>query len=190
MNKSESKYFNTAARMDEAFLALLAEKSVEYITVKEICHRAGVNRSTYYLHYETINDLLVEAAEYVGAKFAGYFEHLGMTAEFLEEGEPIELISPEFLRPWLAFIRDNKVLYRTVVAKSDVLQMGRGIEKGTLRALNTALERRGVPEARRPYVAAFFLEGMNAVAEEWLKHDCAEDIDDVVAIIIGCVRPS
>ena len=60
MNKSESKYFNTALRMDEALIALLEEKDLEYITVKEICRRAGVNRSTFYLHYETIADLVNE----------------------------------------------------------------------------------------------------------------------------------
>lgn len=37
MNRSESKYFNTARRMDEALLALLEEKDFAYITVREIC---------------------------------------------------------------------------------------------------------------------------------------------------------
>ena len=46
MNRSESRYFATAARMDEAFLTLLAKKDFEYITVKEICEVAEVNRST------------------------------------------------------------------------------------------------------------------------------------------------
>lgn len=55
MSKSESKYFNTALRMDEALIALLEEKDLEYITVKEICHLAGVNRSTFYLHYATLS---------------------------------------------------------------------------------------------------------------------------------------
>ena len=45
MNRSESRYFATAARMDEAFLTLLAKKDFEYITVKEICEVAEVNRS-------------------------------------------------------------------------------------------------------------------------------------------------
>ena len=60
MNKSESKYFNTALRMSEALIALLEEKDLEYITVKEICHQAGVNRSTFYLHYSDIPGLLAE----------------------------------------------------------------------------------------------------------------------------------
>ena len=40
MNRSESRYFATAARMDEAFLTLLAKKDFEYITIKEIYERA------------------------------------------------------------------------------------------------------------------------------------------------------
>ena len=63
MNKSESKYFNTASKMDEAFLDLLSKKDFAYITVKEICDKAGVNRSTFYLHYETVSDLLSESIE-------------------------------------------------------------------------------------------------------------------------------
>ena len=74
MNKSESKYFNTALLMDEAFIALLEVKDFEYITVKEICKKAGVNRSTFYLHYETIADLANEAMEVVNKRFQSYFE--------------------------------------------------------------------------------------------------------------------
>lgn len=69
MNKSESKYFNTALLMDEALIRLLEVKDYEYITVKEICEKAGVNRSTFYLHYETVNDLLSECLENIKKRF-------------------------------------------------------------------------------------------------------------------------
>lgn len=72
MTKSESKYFATAAKMDEAFLE---KKDFAYITVKEICAAAGVNRSTFYLHYETINDLLEESAGYINQQFVAYMQH-------------------------------------------------------------------------------------------------------------------
>lgn len=73
MNKSESKYFNTALRMDEALIALLEKKDLEYITVKEICHQAGVNRSTFYLHYESIAETLDETMEMINQRFLSYF---------------------------------------------------------------------------------------------------------------------
>ena len=58
LNKHESKYFNTARCMNEALIHLLETKEYEYITIKEICEKAGVNRSTFYLHYVSMNDLL------------------------------------------------------------------------------------------------------------------------------------
>ena len=73
MNKSESKYFNTAIRFDKALLSLLEKKSFEYITISEICDRAGVNRSTFYLHYENVNDLLKESIQYVVDDFCSSF---------------------------------------------------------------------------------------------------------------------
>lgn len=45
MNEFNSKYFKTALRMDEVLIALLEKKDLEYITVKEICEEADVNRS-------------------------------------------------------------------------------------------------------------------------------------------------
>ena len=42
MNKNESKYFNTAQKFDKALLSLLEKKEFEYITIREICEKAGV----------------------------------------------------------------------------------------------------------------------------------------------------
>ena len=50
MNKQESRYAYTASLMDEALLLLLEEKEFDRITVKELCQKAGVNRTTFYLH--------------------------------------------------------------------------------------------------------------------------------------------
>ena len=104
MNKSESKYFNTALRMDEALIELLEEKDLEYITVKEICQRAGVNRSTFYLHYETVADLVNETAEMVNRRFLSYFpqqkEELFRGVDS-QEPEDLILVTREYLLPYL-----------------------------------------------------------------------------------------
>ncbi len=65
MNKNESNIFNTAIKMDQAFLELLEKKDFAYITVKEICAKAELIVSTFYLHYETLEDLLSESVEYM-----------------------------------------------------------------------------------------------------------------------------
>ena len=73
MNKAESKYFNTAVKFNKALLSLLEKKPFEYITISEICEKAEVNRSTFYLHYENTSDLLKETTTYVLDNFTSYF---------------------------------------------------------------------------------------------------------------------
>ena len=89
MNKSESKYFNTALLMDEALLLLLENKEFEYITIKEICQKAGVNRSTFYLHYQNTNELLAETIEMINKKFYESFTHKRQSARLGKYGVSI-----------------------------------------------------------------------------------------------------
>ena len=46
--------------IEETFLALLDEKPYNKITVKDIVDRCGVNRNTFYYHYQDIPSLLEE----------------------------------------------------------------------------------------------------------------------------------
>jgi hypothetical protein len=77
MNKNESKYFNTAIKMDKALIKLIEKKDFEYITIKEICETAQVNRSTFYLHYNNTSDLLKETTKYItdGYNFSSTFQY-------------------------------------------------------------------------------------------------------------------
>ena len=104
MNKNESKYFNTAIKMDEALISLLEKKDFEYITIKEICARAGVNRSTFYLHYENTSDLLKETTRYILDKHFAYYsvDTKGIEERF-ENCELCDLVfvTSEYLVPYL-----------------------------------------------------------------------------------------
>jgi AcrR family transcriptional regulator len=192
MNKSESKYFNTALRMDEALLALLEEKDLEYITVKEICHRAGVNRSTFYLHYETIADLVDEALEMINQRFRSYFpqqeeEILGNMGN--RERENLVLVTREYLLPYLRFIRDNKKVYRAAFRNPSSMQAHTRYGELKQQILSPILERFEIPAAQRPYYMAYYVEGIIAIVKEWLRQDCADEVEMIADIIESCVRP-
>ena len=53
----------TKSLIRRAFTDLLAEKPLQRITVREVCQRAGVNRSTIYAHYTDLYDLLTRIEE-------------------------------------------------------------------------------------------------------------------------------
>ena len=192
MNKSESKYFNTALRMDEALLALLEEKDLEYITVKEICHRAGVNRSTFYLHYETIADLVNETLEMINQRFLSYFpqqeeEVLGNLST--REREELILVTGEYILPYLRFIRDNKKVYRAAFRNPGSMQAYARYGELKQRILGPILERFAIPAAHRPYYMAYYVEGIIAIIKEWLRQDCGDEVEIIADIIQSCVRP-
>ena len=48
----------TKKAIKDTFISLLKEKPFNQITVKDIVDECGVNRNTFYYHYEDINDLL------------------------------------------------------------------------------------------------------------------------------------
>jgi len=190
--EQESKYFRTAARMDEAFLALLAEKDFDYITVKELCQRAGVNRSTFYLHYETIADLLSECIDYTNNKcFAHYGKYgLGLKGSVASaELEDLVFITPEYLRPYLEFVRENKLLMRTVMSHPQVMNTEKTFSAMFDAIFSPILDRFRYPEGEKRYVMAFYIQGFMGVISEWLKNDCRDSIEKITGIFMKCIVP-
>ena len=191
MNRSESKYFATAARMDEAFLKILEKKDFAYITVKEICETAGVNRSTFYLHYETMADLLAECAQYIIDQFVKSMPQ--DAAAFLEKlpYRPLEelyLVTSEYLTPYLCYIKENQRLFRTALENAATLRLEDSYTGLFRHVIAPILDRYGVPQQDRPYLMAFYLHGLMAILSEWLKNGCAEPIEYIVNMIQRCVK--
>ena len=191
MNKSESKYFNTALCMDEALISLLKVKDLEYITVKEICEKAGVNRSTFYLHYETIADLVNEAMETMNQRFMSYFADTKGIAEELNHTDlsNLVLITRDYLEPYLQFVSENKDLYR--VAFRNPWEMQANVKYGYIKKyiIEPILKRFGVPEVYWRYYIAYYIDGTMAIIKEWLETDCQDSIEMIAAVIEECVRP-
>ncbi len=190
MNRSESKYFATAAKMDEAFLTILEKKDFAYITVKEICESAGVNRSTFYLHYETIGDLLAESVEHMNEQFLAYMKRDKNAFVGKLKNCPIEelyLITPEYLMPYLSYIREHQRLFRTVLENAAALRLENSYAGLSKHVLFPILDRYGVPEQNRRYIMAFYIHGLMAIITEWLENDCIDPIEQMIAVIQNCV---
>ena len=190
MNKNESKYFNTAIKMDEALITLLEKKDFEYITIKEICDTAGVNRSTFYLHYENTTDLLKETTRYILDKHFAYYsaDTKGITERFVNcELKDLVFISAEHLVPYLTFIKDNQRIFRISIKQFNTLNMDDVYGKMFKHIFNPILQRFHVPEKERAYVMKFYLTGVFAIVMEWLDKNCSDDMETIIKVIIDCV---
>ena len=179
MNKQESKYFYTASLMDEALLLLLEEKEFDRITVKELCEKAGVNRTTFYLHYENMNDLLDETIAYINKKFTD-------SLASIEVGDPRKevLTTEKYLRPYLTLIKENKRAYVVVRKKENLFNTKKAFDGLYRTVFSPALSNFGVEERDKKYVFAFYSQGTLSIIGEWIDGNCEDEIDTIIDLIM------
>lgn len=58
--KESQRVLATKGLLKDALLNLMEENPINQITVAELCRKAGVNRNTFYSHYDSPEDLLFE----------------------------------------------------------------------------------------------------------------------------------
>ena len=190
MNKSESKYFNTAKKMNLALISLLKKKPFEYITISEVCKTAGVNRSTFYLHYENICDLLGETTRYLLDGFLSYFStdtksiSLNLKDADLDE---LNFITIKYLIPYLTYIKENKEIFATALLHIKSFDFDGVYERMFENIFNPILDRFHYPEDCRKYVMMYYLNGINAISLEWVKDGCEKSVEEISQIINMCI---
>lgn len=186
MNKSESKYFNTALKMDKAFLELLSQKDYQLITIKEICKKANVNRSTFYLHYETLDDLLCETIEYLNKDFSKSMQKSDKNFVQKIKTCPLEelyLITSDYLFPYLTYIKNHKKLFSTLIKNANIMKSDNTYNKLFKHIFSPILARFEVPEQIRTFMMTYYIHGLIAIIEQWLKTDCKESVEQICEII-------
>ena len=190
MNKAESKYFNTAVRFDKALLSLLEKKPFEYVTISELCEEAGVNRSTFYLHYENTADLLKEATAYVLDNFTSYFsvDMESITSKYANcDLQELNFINEKYLHPYLSFIKANQRIFSAVLSQPVAFDSKAIFQRLFDNVFNPILDRFHYPRDEQHYVMMFYLNGITAIITEWLKDGCNKSIEDISSIIHDCI---
>ena len=93
--------------LQQALLKILQTKHIDRVTIKELCEEAKVNRGTFYLHYATPNDLLIEIEQ----QFIK--ENMAMFSPYFDDGYETSYMSSLF-----AGILKNRELSRIIMGKN------------------------------------------------------------------------
>jgi AcrR family transcriptional regulator len=170
----------------------LEKKDIGYISIKEICEKAGVNRSTFYLHYETIGDLIEETVEYITKKFYDAFQK--NPSDFIDKiaDAPLNelvLVEKNYLEPYLKFVYDNRGVFKAAIKNPTSMKSSNRYLSLQRYIFEPVMERFKIPKEMQKYWTVYYMKGIWAIIEEWLNGDCCETVEQMENIIISCVRP-
>jgi len=90
----------TKRLLKDSLLSLLESRSIDAISIKELCLSAGINRSTFYAHYDSVRSVLAEIENGIiedvkkicQSKRYGTHEKLVRVCDHLYKMKSVELI--------------------------------------------------------------------------------------------------
>jgi AcrR family transcriptional regulator len=117
-SKTDRRIVRTRNLLGDAIMALLQERNFEEISVQDVLDRAGVGRSTFYVHYRDKNDLFLSDVEEFFERCSGLLKQDHAKPERLLPVEEFFTHIREMRDFYLALVRSGKV--------NDVQALGRG----------------------------------------------------------------
>lgn len=189
MNKGEKmensekdiRYQRTKNNILEALIDLLKKKNFDQITVKEICDKATISRSGFYLHYTDKYDLV--------KKYQFELMRKGMTVFATNFGKNKRKMILEALNN---FQHEGQLLGLLISKngsseiKEQVKQsMRENAQKNMLPYLKIASEN----ETQRRYLLSFFSNAIFGVLQEWVDTGQKESPEELVSILENFFDP-
>lgn len=182
--KTDRRVVKTRAAIQAAFRKLVKERGIGKVTVSELAREANIDRKTFYLHYDSIDDLVDNEAGQI----------VGRILRFLDPGEferdPRALIHRE-LNEINAMIREDMDLYTYIAANLSLDFMLEHITKAVNRWWAENRPHMMLPDLEMDhYRLRFYLVGAASVYGSWLQSDRSiplEGISNMVeeALVIG-----
>lgn len=176
MKSQDRRITRTQRLLHEALIALIFERGWDAVTVQEICERADVGRSTFYVHFADKEELLLSGFD--------VFERSLRAEVEVAAGKSLA-----FLKPLLEHVRVHQRLYLALVGKRSG-QLTKQRLLGVVSAMvHIELAERIPAGARREaavrYIAGAFLE----VLTWWLESRTGLQVEELESIYRELTTP-
>ncbi len=175
IQKLDARVRRTRDALGDALVALIQEKPFDTITVQDVLDRAGVGRSTFYLHYSNKDDLLMSDAD-------EFFERFSMTLSVHEDVS--DRVAP--VREFFAHVAEMRRFFDALIKSGKAqenLELARGhFARGIERRLAELPRGRGISARERPAIAFAHAGAMLSLLTWWLDggmRESPEHIDEL-----------
>lgn len=151
-------------------LKLLEEKSIDKITVKDICERCEINRNTFYYYFSDIYEVLEAMIQYETEQS---LKETGENLSFYEECiQTFHLVLNYKKAIWHLYESKNRELisdYFYTITETFVMRHVRKEAEGMK-----------VPEEEIQFIVDFYSNSLIGMTLRWMKEGMPEKRDDMI----------
>lgn len=160
----------TQRELHEALVSLIIERGWDRVSVQEICDRADVGRSTFYLHFADKDELLLEG-----------FEGLYASMDAVRSTAKGRFAFAEAL---FEHAQDHLRVFRAVVGKRSGQVVLRRFRDVVVRLVEADLQSLRLGEDERATVARYIGGGLVEMMTTWLDRPSRTDAKTVAATFV------
>lgn len=171
-NRENQRVALTKRLLLEALLTLLETKHIQQISVTELCGRAGINRTTFYKHYNTPNDILEELERKYAAEMA----------QLQDDGMPAE----KRIEACCVFLHQHKDMIRLLMRNG----MDDEIATQTLirlfqqaAAASSDFDRSVYDETDQKLIITYIVNGCCSLLRTWLVEELPKTPQEIAALL-------
>lgn len=147
---------------------LIKARDLTQITILDITRRADVNRSTFYEHYGSVDDLAASACE---AMFDELMAAAPVIGPRLEPAD--ERLAATALAAVFSHVAEHARLYRALVGDGGSARVVNHMHQRLTASIHVNLARAGGERSHADDSMAVFLAGaLLGVILDWLRHGC------------------
>lgn len=162
--------------LKNALIDLLQEKgSINKVSVRELCVKAEVNRSTFYAHYSEPKELLDELEN----------ELLTSTEEHLQKiGAGNDFDAHKYILSFLKYIKDNNKPFRALlIDAADPKFRSRFMQQSVIQFIEN-LEIT-FQKSVEQYIYSYILNGSTGIIVQWIRSEYAADEKTVCDLLFS-----
>lgn len=178
VQKEDRRIRRTKRLLLQGLTQLMAEKKINQINVTELTERADVNRSTFYLYYKDIFDMLAQVETEIFREFSATLEKYSRTAVTYDD-------SLAFFVYVFEFIKEHAELCKILLGPDGdytfVEKFKKAIheEQPPMGNFNDKIDCR--------YAMPFIVSGCIGVVQQWLEENMATPPKEMAAFVLEMI---
>lgn len=186
-----ARFLETDRRIEIAAITLMDTKkrASTPLSIAAICREAGINRSTFYEHFDSIDDVIAVMQEHLLAELVENFKTSQDNQQAPAESSPAEIpLSRASFELFLRHIREHRYFYGIALHSGHGLPVHYGSQELWEQRIRPVCASIGIDdEDDMKYFLDCTTASVSAILRRWIDRDCRDSVEKVALIAANAV---